>query len=75
MTVSMPSRTRAGKNSAGGSSRKVVSTSFEPLELSAIRRSEKRMMALNAASTVPRYTARHASRKTMSGITRATPAR
>jgi hypothetical protein len=54
ITVTTPSSTRAGKNSAGGSSRKVLSKSRDPELLSASMRSENRIRALNAARMVPR---------------------
>ena len=53
-TVTTPSSTRAGKNSAGGSSRNVPRRSRWPAALSAIIRSEKRISALKAARIVPR---------------------
>ena len=66
-TVHKPIATRTGMKRRGGSSRYSPSSSSRPPR-SAMRRSERRISAANAACTVPRNTVAQATRKSASGV-------
>src|SRR5581483_10015200 len=66
--VTTPTNRRTGMNSRSGSSRYAPSAPGRLLR-SAVRRSDSRISAPNAASIAPRYTAAQPSRKIASGIT------